>query len=1008
VEPGETAGTRPPVVTIQLLGDPVLGVGSRATTAFDSARAEALVAFLVLHRDAPVARDRVAAALWPESTSGQARTNLRHLLHTLRQRLPAVDELVEPTSRTLRWRGGPTVRVDVVVFQDGLDRGDTTGLRAAVDIYRGDLLAGSYEEWVLAERERLRQAYLGALERLARLLGESADHAAAIEYGQLLVGEDPLREAGYRLLMRVHAAEGDRAQALYTYHSCVAVLDSELGVRPSSETTRLYEDLMRASGADVAPASAAPTSREQPTLVGRQTERALLSDLWRAAERGQPQVLVVSGEAGIGKSRLVEALRAWAARRGAVTATGAAYAAEGALAYGPVLGWLRSETIASSRRRLSDQTLSEVARLLPELLVERPGLLPPLPMPENVERQRLYEAASDALVGTGRPALLVAEDIQWWDQESVQLLHYLVRTRRDARLLVAATCRTDEVADNVSASEVLSGLRLVDRLTEVVLARLTDAETTQLAQQLLGEPLDTAAAGRLFADTEGNPLFVVEAVRAGWDGLGESPHPTPKVEAVIRSRLRHLSDVALDLVLTAATVGRSFTGEVLAAVEGADEDELVRGLDELWRRQIIRDEVSGGYDFSHDRIREAAYLSMSPAQRRRRHRAVARAVERAYPGSLDERSGQLALHYDRAGDATTAVPWYLRAADAAGRMVATREAIALLDRALELVTAMPPTADRQVVELGVRTARLPALAIAEGFASPRLAAENSTALQLANAAGVEPSPLLVRSLAITRLSASDFDAARTYGELLRSRGHRDADPVLVVEGEYVLGICAFWGGDVERAREHFEAAVAHYRDEDRPAHVLRYMLDPKVICLSRLGNTWWFLGRPDRAVGCRDEALAFGAAIDHAPSLGTALAFAAMLDVDMADWDTLRRHSAALDEVAHLQRPTMSHARAISGLVAVLDGHPEDGVERIRSVLHEPDAGEHAPGFVGCMLRILLAACEITGDTRTGLTTADQILSMGGTARVWEPTARRMRTAFAAGAAMERPRNAVS
>jgi AAA ATPase domain/Bacterial transcriptional activator domain len=477
----------------------------------------------------------------------------------------------------------------------------------------GDLLEGRHDEWLLGERERLRQRFLGALERLTALLQARGEVADAIGYAERLLLADPLREDAYRLLMRLHDARGDRARALRTYHACAATLERELGVAPSAPTRRLYEDLL-------------PTGAERPTrpagslggppLVGRASEWTRLTTLWRAAEGGGARLLLVTGEPGIGKTRLVEELRSWCAHRGAATAEARSYAAEGALAYGPVVAWLRSAALAGSLDRLDRPRLAELARLLPELRSAVPGLPPPQPLPDDDQRQVLFDALAQAILAPGGPLLLVADDLHWADRETLRFLHYLLRSGPDAPLLVAATARREELAGQHPLNDLLAGLRGLERLVEVELGRLSREETGALAERFAGRPLGQGAE-RLFAETEGNPLFVVEALRAGWSS-GER-RLSPKVQAVIESRLARLPGPARELVGVAATIGRAFTSDVLAAACDLDERALVGGLDELWRRRIVRDQGADAYDFTHDRVREVAYRTLSPARRRRTH-----------------------------------------------------------------------------------------------------------------------------------------------------------------------------------------------------------------------------------------------------------------------------------------------------------------------------------------------------------------------------------------------------
>jgi DNA-binding SARP family transcriptional activator len=605
-----------PTLRIRLLGELDLRHGDVPVPPLGSARAESLLAYLVLHREAAQPRQRLAFLLWPDSSEPQARTNLRHLLHVLRRALPDADRFLEVTPRTLRWREDARSWVDVAAFEAATARAERAAelgdelaaLREVAELYRGDLLESGYDEWLLEERDRLRRRWLAALERLVELLEAEGEHAQAIGHAERVLRADPLREAAYRDLMRLHDARGDRARALRVYHACAATLERELRVAPSAATRRAYAALLPhgdpAGGPGPPPGPAGSLGR--PPLVGRAAQRARLTELWRAAQAGAgARLVLVTGEPGAGKSRLAEEFRSWCAAAGATTAEARSYPAEGALAYGPVVSWLRSDALAGHLGRLDPARRGELARLLPELCPAEAS--PPPAAPPDPERRRLlFEALAGAVLAPAGPLLLVTDDLHWADRETLQFLHYLLRARPQSPLLVVATARREELDQNHPVQDLLTGLRALDRVAEVEVGRLSEQETAALAERLARHPLGDAEASRLFAETEGNPLFVVEALRAGWRGQ-DAPAPiTPRVQAVIEYRLAQLSGPARDLVGVAATIGREFTTDVLAQAGEASDDELVAALDELWRRRLVRDQGPDAYDFTHDRIREVA------------------------------------------------------------------------------------------------------------------------------------------------------------------------------------------------------------------------------------------------------------------------------------------------------------------------------------------------------------------------------------------------------------------
>ena len=244
------------------------------------------------------------------------------------------------------------------------------------------------------------------------------------------------------------------------------------------------------------------------------------------------------------------------------------------------------------------------------------------------------------------------DDAQWADAQSLRLIHDLIRSAPSARLLVAATARREELAEHHPLTALTTALAAQGRLTEIGLARLSRADTARLAGHITRVPLDAAGLGRLYADSEGNPLFVVEALRP------DAPAAASKVQAVIAGRLAHLSPEAAAVAGVAAAIGRAFTADLLAAASGLDDPAFVAALDELWRRGILRAHGPNAYDFSHGRIRDAAYTALGPPRRRHLHLAIARALE----GGDNPAAAAIAPHYEQAGATAQAIRWHERAA----------------------------------------------------------------------------------------------------------------------------------------------------------------------------------------------------------------------------------------------------------------------------------------------------------------------------------------------------------
>jgi tetratricopeptide (TPR) repeat protein len=615
-------------------------------------------------------------------------------------------------------------------------------------------------------------------------------------------------------------------------------------------------------------------------------------------------------------------------------------------------------------------------------------------LPADEQRQRLFGAAARLLRLGGKPLLLLADDIQWCDHETLRFIHYLLRTEPNAPILVAATARSEEMDGRGPLLDLVRALRQLGVLVELSLDRLTREATGDLASALSARPLGSDETEVLFRETAGNPLFVVESVRAGWQSGDRSRGgPSAKVQNVIASRLDGLSAEARTVLETAAAIGRDFTLDVITPAAGLSADAVAHALDELWKRRLVREHDPGVYDFSHDKIRDVAYRALTPPRRRLLHRKAAETLARARGHTTDTVSGQVAAHYDRAGEIDQAITWYEAAAEASQKLCASAEAVRLLTRALELLERLPATPERGSRELAMLTSLLVPVSSVEGFASSRLGAIQARIVELARELRVEVPAEVLRSQAIISLIRDDFAAARGYGERLRARGLADRDDALQVEGEYVLGIACFWKGELEAARSHFERAVREYRAERRQAHVLRYALDPQVICLSRLGNTLWFLGDTAGAYRARDDALALAARIGHEPSRRVALVFSALLSIELDELDRLREDVAELEAGdAELDLlPSRLNRRVYRAYLRARDGDVEGGIATIRAALEELGGPGHAPGQRAAMARVLLAAHDTAGNAAAKLDAAERLVAMGGAASLWEAEAHRVR-----------------
>ena len=682
------------LLKIQLLGDFLLVQQNQRETVpvpIEAGRLQSLLAYLVLHSRAPQSRQHLAFLFWPDTTDSQARTNLRNLLHRLRRVLPGADAFLRADSTLVQWLPEAPFTCDALTFEAAVTAAETrlkdghpqqaeTELRRAAALYGGDLLPGCYEEWISAHRERLRQFFFRALEMLTQLLEERRAYDDAIRYGQRWLNHDNLSESAYRRLMRLHALKGDRAGALHVFHACTTALERELGVEPDPATRSLYRRLLQ--GETVAPPRRGGVLHLP--LVGRGTPWNRLVTTWKAIRHGQspPQAVLVIGETGIGKTRLAEEFAEWVHRQGFLTAVGHCYTGEGTLPYAPVTTWLQHLPLTS----LKDAWRVEIARLLPDVLEEHPGPQLPGPLQESWQRQPFFEALARTVLAQRQPLLLLLDDAHWADRGTLEWLHYLMRFDTQARLLLLLTARNGNGRNGHPLLTLTRSLQGRGQLVTVPLARLDSSQTAELAAHLVGHALPEETATALHRHTEGNPLFVVESVNSGLEYLHQPDAPLPeRVRDVLAKRLRQVSPEARGLAETAAVIGRTFTSDVLTAVAGLEEARLVRALDELWQKRILREQEPATYAFSHDKLWQVTYARLSPVRRERLHRRVAEALA---AGDAANPRPQ-AVHWEQAGERQQAARLYAEAARQSIARLAYDAARSDLEHALALLPEGP-------------------------------------------------------------------------------------------------------------------------------------------------------------------------------------------------------------------------------------------------------------------------------------------------------------------------------
>ena len=859
-----------PLMEISLLGTQQASAAGSPLDVARSGRTFGLLAYLAVHRDAPQLRQHVAGVFWPESTESQARTNLRRELHQLRDALPEPDRFLMIRSSEIWWRDDAPCRLDIAEFESALaeansaeERNDTASFHAAAErairAYGGDLLPGLYDDWVLSERDRLHRSCLALLDGLTAVLAGQGEVRAAIDHARRRVDLEPLEESGHRRLMELQGRTGNRAAALATYHRCASILQRELDVEPCAETIAVYQRLFAETAAPVAPVPEAP---QDTALVGRTSELAALQSAWAAVVDG-PQLMVVVGEAGVGKTRIAAELADAVRPSGAIVGRARCFASKGRLALAPVAEWLRSPALRPGFERLDPVWRTEVVRLVPELAT-RGEDSPPAPLTDAWQRRRFYEGLARAVLGGETETLLVLDDLQWCDGETLAWLELLVHLEPAARLLVTATLRPEELDDNPDLVAFCHKLRARGTLNELELAPLGADDSAQLAAALGGRPLDDEAARRLQATTGGVPLFVVEAARQGADR-------SPRVEALLADRLAQLGPDGQELAGVAAAIGRDFSLELLETAAGVSDEVLVSAVDKLWRRRLLRERSGTTYDFAHDLLRDAAYERISPPHRHLLHRRIANALERLHADHLTPAAAQIAEQRERGGQPDRAIRYHTLAAEAATAVFAIADAVRHYDRALRLLGGLDPGVERDRQELELQQAMVGPLNAVQGYSSSEVGACVERTVALSERLGETEVELRSR----VALAAHLFVRGRINDSaaLIEDLVSRVADhPDLVGQVHMVSAGSLVSLGRPAEALDQFGRAEAQSGDDE--VWLFAFRVRPMV--LAWRAHALWLVGRGGEAAASADAALALADELEHPYSQAVAQAYGAI------------------------------------------------------------------------------------------------------------------------------------
>ena len=687
------------MLTIRLFGSVQIFDGDRLLPPFPTQRSRELFARLAAYPNVPHARVALAALLWPDKTEGKARASLNTELWRIRQVLGGASLFLDLTRDTVAFKI-PAGQVDVHRFHELILTNDPASIRQAIALMQGVFFEGCYSDWCLIEREQLADEYRSALQTLLQYHETRGELTKALFAAKQLAGFDPLHEETYRALMRLYAAMGDRAAALNQYERCRDLLRRELNVLPMPETEALYRKISEQTENESVGSVVSP----EKVFVGRGDVLERLFSIWQRVKSGKTTALALTGESGIGKTRVAEHWLALMQSR-AVILCGHCSEIHRQSAFHPALEMLKhgmDEFGMAQLASLPGAFGADLQKMLPDLRQQFPLAKSGASLPPALARTRLVRAIArglSAYAELDRPLILFFDDLQWADTESLNLIAELIREADTPAVLILASYRQDPL-DRFDSQQRDAWFRDLG-FESLRIDPLTKGETAEMIRalgRLTHAPVSFAE--RVHAETEGSPLFIVESLRGLFDGgylsvnadgvwsipLDRQQDETARLplpaslREVIRIRIARLTENQKRALESGAVLAGPFDENSLRAMSRMEARELQDALRELLRLGLVG-EASPRYEISHVRIRDYLLDGMQQDERRGLHRRAAHFLEKNPDPPLE----QIAYHFQQCGEIYPALVALEQAGDAAMKISAYKTGAGHFESALQLM-----------------------------------------------------------------------------------------------------------------------------------------------------------------------------------------------------------------------------------------------------------------------------------------------------------------------------------
>ena len=711
-----------------------------------------------------------------------------------------------------------------------------------------------------------------------------------------------------------------------------------------AEPVRLYQ-VMRLSS--VRNRLAASMTHGLTPFVGRDDETRLLWSRWERATNGEGQVVFISGEAGIGKSRLVREFRQQLAQTPHLwlECAGSPYFQNTPLY--PIADMLQqgyahrgdgSETsklneLERDLERAGLKLAEAVPLIAPMLNVSVGEKYPPLTLSPEQQRKRLLTTLAGWLFGAAQPVMMAVEDLHWFDATSLELIQLIIEQAATARVMLVCTARP----------EFRAPWSLRTHHAQFTLNRLSAVHVRQLVASVVAHSaLSVETIEKVVERTGGVPLFVEELTRAVLEkgGAGPALHEIPaNLHDSLMARLDRLGP-AKEVAQIASVIGREFSYELLQAVSEIPGDDLQAALARLADAELIYANgipPDAAYTFKHALIQDAADDALLKSKRKQVHDRVAQVLKEQFPHTAEAQPELLAHHYTQAGLAALAISYWHKAGQRAAQGSASKEAAAHLKRGLELIETLPNTPERSELELALQTTLGPVLIATKGYAAPEVGAVYDRARELCERAeNSSQLPIVVFGLFAFYVVRAEHEKALTLGKHLLSLAESAQDRALLLQAHNALGLAFFFQGDFAASREHLERCLALYDLEQHRSLAFTYAgQDPGVTSSVFLAWASQTAGYPDQALKRSCDALSLAQLLSHPYSLAYARGIAAAFHQFRKDGKvTLDLANASLGLSTEHGFPFWSAFQTIlMGWVLVKQGKTDEGIAQMSSGL---------------------------------------------------------------------------